>query len=123
MNDLGTKEQNTGNLEKLKNLTVTVYICQILAFALVGFPLLVGVAINFINRNEVQGTWLQSHFDWQIKTVWMTLAGFALSGLAFSLGLEIGLFILIPTLILLVYRIVIGWTTLAANQPIKNINA
>lgn len=114
--------QNMDNLEKLKNLTVTVYICQILTFALAGFPLLVGVAINFYNRNDVQGTWLESHFNWQIKTVWMTLAGFALAGLFFTMNMEVGLFILIPTLMLLVYRIVIGWTTLAANQPIKNIS-
>jgi uncharacterized membrane protein len=33
--------------------------------------------------------------------------------------MEMALFILIPTLVLLVYRIVIGWTTLAAHQPIK----
>jgi len=122
MNNLLSTEKDTDSLETLKNLTVTVYICQILTFALAGFPLLVGVAINFYKRNAVQGTWLESHFNWQIKTVWMTLAGFALAGLFFTMGLEIGLFILLPTLILLVYRIVIGWTTLAANQPIKNIS-
>jgi uncharacterized membrane protein len=122
MNKLVTTEQDIDNLETLKNLAVTVYICQILAFALAGFPLLVGVAINFYNRNAVQGTWLESHFNWQIKTVWITLAGFALAGFLFTMSLEIGLFILLPTLILLVYRIVIGWTTLAADQPIKNIN-
>ena len=122
MNTTVSAEQKIDNLEKLKNLTVTVYICQILTFALAGLPLLVGVAINFYSRNEVQGTWLQSHFDWQIKTVWLTLAGFAVAGLLFTASLQIGLVILVPTLILLVYRIVIGWTTLAANQPIKNID-
>jgi uncharacterized membrane protein len=120
MNTTVTTQVTTDNSEKLKNLTVIVYICQILTFALAGLPLLVGVAINFYNRNDVQGTWLESHFDWQIKTVWVTLAGFAISGLIFTLSLEIGLFILLPTLILLIYRIVIGWTALAANQPIKN---
>jgi uncharacterized membrane protein len=119
MNTTLTTQATTDHLEKLKNLTVIVYICQILTFALAGLPLLVGVAINFYSRNAVQGTWLESHFDWQIKTVWITLAGFAISGLIFTLSLEIGLFILLPTLILLIYRIVIGWTALAANQPIK----
>ncbi|MBT9100340.1 hypothetical protein KFZ76_21835 [Methylovulum psychrotolerans] len=118
MSDLVVAENDISN-EKLKNLTVTVYICQILTFALAGLPLLIGVAINFYNRNEVQGTWLESHFNWQIKTVWITLAGFALAGLVLTINMEMALFILIPTLVLLVYRIVIGWTTLAANQPIK----
>lgn len=120
MNDFIAIEKDTTNLEKLKRLTAVVYLCQVLTFALAGLPLLVGVAINFINRNDVEGTWLKSHFNWQIKTVWITLAGFALSGLTFGMG--IGLFILIPTLVLLVYRIVIGWTALTVNKPINEID-
>jgi uncharacterized membrane protein len=109
-------QDDTEKLQVLKKLAATVYLCQVLAFAFAGLPLLVGVVINFMKQDQVQGTWLESHFDWQIKTVWMTLAGFALSGLTFGLG--VGLFILIPTVILLVYRIVIGWTALNANQAV-----
>lgn len=116
MNDLSTAGKNTEELESLKRLTAIVYLCQILTFALAGLPLLIGVAINFINRNAVAGTWLESHFNWQINTAWVALAGFALSGLTFGIG--IGFFILIPTVLLLVYRIVIGWTTLTADKPI-----
>jgi uncharacterized membrane protein len=114
------KQQNTEKLQALKRLTATVYLCQLLAFALAGLPLLVGVVINFMNRNDAEGTWLESHFNWQIQTVWMVLAGFALSGLTFEMG--IGFFILIPTVLLLVYRIVIGWGALNANQPVKERN-
>jgi len=109
-------QDDTEKLQVLKKLAATVYLCQVLAFAFAGLPLLVGVVINFMKQDQVQGTWLESHFDWQIKTVWMALAGFALSGLTFGLG--VGLFILIPTVILLVYRIVIGWTALNANQAV-----
>ncbi len=122
MNTTATTQVTSDPLEKLKNLTAAVYICQILTFVLAGVPLLIGVALNFYYRNAVQGTWLKSHFDWQIKTVWVTLAGFAISGLIFTLSLELGGLILLSTLILLVYRIVIGWTSLAADQPIKNGN-
>jgi uncharacterized membrane protein len=109
-------QDDTEKLQVLKKLAATVYLCQVLAFVFAGLPLLVGVVINFMKQDQVQGTWLESHFDWQIKTVWMALAGFALSGLTFGLG--VGLFILIPTVILLVYRIVIGWTALNANQAV-----
>ncbi len=115
-------EKAVHDLDVLKKLTTTVYICQVLTFALAGLPLLVGVAINFYNRNAVQGTWLQSHFDWQIKTVWITLAGFALAGFSFGLNLEIGLLILLPTLLLLVYRITVGWIRLSSNKPIKDMD-
>jgi uncharacterized membrane protein len=122
MKTLEMTEKAVHDLDVLKKLTTTVYICQVLTFALAGLPLLVGVAINFYNRNAVQGTWLQSHFDWQIKTVWITLAGFALAGFSFGLNLEIGLLILLPTLLLLVYRITVGWIRLSSNKPIKDMD-
>ncbi|MFI3190880.1 hypothetical protein BCS42_12315 [Crenothrix sp. D3] len=115
-----SNQQNAEKLQSLKRLTAAVYLCQLLAFALAGVPLLVGVVINFMNRNAVEGTWLESHFEWQIKTVWMVLAGFALSGLTFEMG--IGFFILIPTVLLLVYRIVIGWGALNTDKPVKERN-
>lgn len=117
MSDLTNSQLDAEKLQALKRLTATVYLCQLLCFALVGLPLLIGVFINFMNRDDVQGTWLESHFNWQIQTAWVTLAGFALAGL--TLGMGIGLYILFPTIILLVYRIVIGWNALNAGRAIK----
>lgn len=116
MNESSINQMDTERLHSLKKLTTAVYLCQVLAFAFAGLPLLVGVAINFMRQDEVQGTWLESHFNWQIKTVWMALAGFALSGLTFEFG--IGFFILIATVVLLVYRIVVGWVALNADRPV-----
>jgi len=121
MNDIPTHQKDdTEKLWSLKKLVAIVYLCQVLAFAFAGLPLLAGVVINFIKRDEAQGTWLESHFNWQIKTVWITLAGLALAGLTFEIG--IGLFILIPTVLLLVYRIVIGWNALNSDKPVKDRN-
>jgi uncharacterized membrane protein len=117
MNDSSNNQIDAERLHSLKKLATAVYLCQVLAFAFAGLPLLVGVAINFMRQDEVKGTWLESHFDWQIKTVWMALAGLALSGLTFELG--IGFFILIATIVLLVYRIVVGWNALNSDQPIR----
>ena len=109
--------KKTAELERLKKINTTVYLCQVLTFFLAGIPLLVGAAMNFNNRNDVAGTWLESHFEWQIKTLWLALAGFALSGLTFFFG--IGLYILFPTLAILATRIAIGWTALMAGKPIS----
>lgn len=117
MNNIRDYQKDDGRLKSLKRLTTIVYLCQIFSFALAGLPLLAGVIINFINRNDVEGTWLESHFNWQIKTVWMTLAGFALAGLTLETG--IGFLILVPTVMLLVYRIVIGWNALNAGKPVN----
>lgn len=125
MNELENTEEssdklpeNTDKLQSLKKITAIVYLCQVLSFLFAGLPLLVGVVINFAKHDAVKGTWLESHFDWQIKTVWMTLAGFALAGLLFET--VIGIFILLPTIILLVYRIVIGWNALNADKPVRD---
>jgi len=118
MNDISIEQEKTEKLQALKKLAATVYLCQALTFMLAGLPLLVGVAINFFKRNEVQGTWLESHFNWQIKTAWISLAGFALSGLTFAMG--IGFFVLIATVVLLVYRIAIGWYALNDDKPVNN---
>jgi uncharacterized membrane protein len=117
MNDISTEQKDAEKLQTLKKVAATVYLCQALTFMLAGLPLLLGVAINFYKRNEVQGTWLESHFNWQIKTVWITLAGFAVSGLTLEMG--IGFFILIATVVLLVYRIVIGWYALNDEKSVK----
>lgn len=117
MNESSTNQMDSERLHSLKKLTTVVYLCQILAFAFAGLPLLVGAAINFMRQDDVKGTWLESHFDWQIKTAWIALAGLALSGLTFEFG--IGLFILIATVMLLVYRIVVGWNALSSDKPVK----
>jgi uncharacterized membrane protein len=101
----------------LKRIVVAVYICQILSFLLAGLPLLVGVWLNFLNKKDAQGTWLESHFEWQIKTAWQAIAGFALAGLTFD-EFVIGFPILIATLTLMVFRIVVGWNAVNADEAV-----
>jgi uncharacterized membrane protein len=116
MNSLSTKHTAEDSLQSLKKLTASVYLCQVLAFTLLGLPLLVGVAINFYKRKEVEGTWLESHFNYQIKTTWIALAGFAVSGLTFEFG--VGFVTLAITLIWMIFRIAVGWYALTDGKPV-----
>jgi uncharacterized membrane protein len=102
-------------LKTLRTVTAFVYLCQVLTFALAGLPLLAGVVINLVKRKEVQGTWLESHFNWQIKTVWIALSLFAISGLMMFMG---GGYVLIVAVLWLIYRISVGWYALHSNKPI-----
>lgn len=108
---------NEEKLAGLKKLTAAVYLCQVLSFFLAGLPLLIGIAINFLKKDEVTGTWLKSHFEWQIKTAWVSLAGFAFAGLTFEFGF--GIFVLISTIMWMVFRIVVGWNALNANERLS----
>ena len=116
MKDLTIEHLEEDKLSASKKLAATVYLCQALTFMLAGLPLLIGVAINFIWRKDVEGTWLASHFNWQIQTTWVALAGFAIAGLTFEIG--IGLFVLIITVIWMVYRIVLGWNALNDDKEV-----
>lgn len=113
------KQPDAEKIASLKTLTGIVYLCQVLAFGFAGVTLLIGLAINFIKREEVQGTWLESHFDWQVNTVWITLGGFAVAGFLMFSG--IGYFLLLPIVLLLIYRIVIGWMAWTANKPVQHL--
>jgi uncharacterized membrane protein len=106
-----------GNLKSLKNWTAVIYLCQVLAFGFFGIPVLIGLGLNFYKRSEVIGTWLESHFNWQIKTSYVVLALLAFSGITLELGF--GIYILLGTVVWMVYRIALGWYALNSNQPIQ----
>ena len=37
---------------------------------LTGWPSIIAVIINYVKRSDVRGTWLDSHFGWQLRTFW-----------------------------------------------------
>ncbi len=39
----------------------------------IGVTAIVAIVLNYIKREEAQGTWLESHFIWQIRTFWWSL--------------------------------------------------
>ena len=46
---------------------------SVLGSFLFGWPSIIAVIINYVKRSEARGTWLESHFDWQIRTFWWGL--------------------------------------------------
>ena len=83
-----------------------------------GIPSIVAVIMNYARRSAVRGTFLDSHFRWQIRTFWYGML-LALIVWAISLPLMIVL-IGLATLPLglalvglwLIYRVVRGWMAL-----------
>ena len=116
-----------------RSLTTVVYGLQALYFVS-GVALLAAGVINYWKRDAVRGTWLESHFRWQIDTFWCLVAGWvAIVALPFVFLLGVDAvtgdgpelpFVLMWIACLLVlhawyvYRIVKGWTRLNGNQPV-----
>jgi len=88
---------------------------------LTGWPSIIAVILNYVKRGEVRGSWLESHFRWQIRTFWYGLLWVVLCGALVVLTLGIGLVVVWVPLALLtiwfVYRIARGWLRLGARQP------
>jgi uncharacterized membrane protein len=88
-----------------------------------GWPSIIAVIINYVKQGDARGTWLESHFRWQIRTFWFALAWVVLIGLVgavFAVVLigfaiwGVGLFVLG---LWAIYRIVRGWLRLKDRQP------
>src|SRR5215217_878376 len=56
-----------------------------------GWPSIIAVIINYVKRGDARGTWLESHFEWQIKTFWYAVLW---SVLIFIIGLPLTLVII-----------------------------
>jgi len=92
---------------------------------LLGVPSILAVVMNYVRKADAAGTWLESHFRWQIRTFWYAVAAVCVAGavclpfvILFGLGVlmfagcaaVIGLWVL--------YRIVRGWLALGNSQSL-----
>ena len=88
---------------------------------LTGWPSIIAVILNYVKRRETRGTWLESHFRWQIRTFWYGVLWVCLCFLFIILTLGIGILIAwLPLAIVgcwFVYRIVRGWLALRDGRP------
>ena len=132
MDDMNTSDQPVpGSEEGLVAWTHVIYalhavsvlsgmltpVTIVSAFA-TGWPSIIAVILNYIKRDEARGTFLESHFRWQIRTFWFTLMWLCIIVLfwltllgipiAFSLSLGVGIWVL--------YRVMRGWLTLQKRK-------
>ena len=101
--------------KSLKTLTMVVYALQALGF-INGITWIVAVIIDYVKRDEAKGTWLESHFRWQIRTFWWGLLWGALG--AVLVFVVVGFLVWAAAAIWVIYRIVKGWLTLNENKPV-----
>ena len=40
-----------------------------------GLPSIIAVVMNYIRRDDARGTYLESHFSWQLRTFWFARCG------------------------------------------------
>ncbi|MBN2568606.1 MAG: hypothetical protein JXB42_04145 [Deltaproteobacteria bacterium] len=105
---------NSKNEKSAKTLTTIIYALYAASY-LVGITAIVAIVINYIKKEDVAGTFLESHFRWQIRTFWFGLLWGVLGSV--TMIIIVGWFVLIADGIWIIYRIVKGWLRLSENKP------
>lgn len=106
----------------LIGISTAAFIATAFVFSI---PSIIAVIMNYVKRDEVRGTWLDSHFSWQLRTFWyaalwiliivvistplVLLLGLGLVTMWLGISL-VGLWIL--------YRVVRGWLALKDRRPV-----
>ena len=113
MTEMTTTTDDT--LRANKTLTWVIYGLYAASF-LVGFTSIVAIIINYVKRGDVAGTYLESHFRWQIRTFWISLI-VAIIGIVLMIVL-VGWLVLLADMVWVIYRLVIGAIRLSEDKPI-----
>jgi uncharacterized membrane protein len=101
--------------KSLKTIATVVYALQAVGF-FIGITWIVAIVMDYVKRDDARGTWLESHFTWQIRTFWWGLLWGVIGALL--LLIVVGYFVLLAVAIWIIYRIVKGWLNLAEGKPV-----
>jgi len=101
-------------LASLKTLSTVIYALYALAL-FAGITAIVAIVLNYIKLDDARGTWLESHFRWQIRTFWWSVVWFVLGALTWII--LIGWVVLGVASIWFIYRIAKGWLNLNDGKP------
>jgi len=89
-----------------------------------GLPSIIAVIMNYARRSETHGTWLESHFRWQIRTFWFALLWVVVTALVsvplmiILIGVYVAYLGTAITGLWVIYRVVRGWITLTERRPL-----
>src|SRR5580765_5002629 len=84
-----------------------------------GVPSIIAVVINYAKRGEARGTFLESHFRWQIRTFWFALLWCVIGAMLFItfIGIPLAVGVFFGAGVWAIYRITRGWLALRDGKP------
>lgn len=106
--------------KSLKTVATVVYALQAAGF-FIGITWIVAIVVDYVKKDDAKGTWLESHFSWQIRTFWWGLLWAVIGAITFII--IVGWFILVADAIWIIYRIVKGWLNLVEGKPVPAVPA
>ncbi|MFA5597424.1 MAG: hypothetical protein WCY47_00810 [Pusillimonas sp.] len=110
----GGPTEDPEKIKSLKTVTTVIYALNALSF-FVGITSIVAIIMNYVKLSDTRGTWLESHFRWQIRTFWYGILWAIVSFVL--MFVMVGYVLLVAVCVWYIYRIVKGWLRLADNKP------
>ena len=110
----GGPVEDPEKIKSLKTITTVIYALNALSL-FVGISSIVAIIMNYVKLSDTRGTWLESHFRWQIRTFWYGILWAVVSFVL--MFVMVGYVLLVAVGIWYIYRIVKGWLRLADNKP------
>lgn len=82
-------------------------------------PSIVAVVMNYARRSATHGTFIESHFRWQLRTFWFAVLWAFAAVLAFMtiIGIPAAILGLIVLTVWIIYRLLRGWLALRDKKP------
>src|SRR5207244_2727763 len=102
--------------KQLKTVATVVYALQAAGF-FVGITWIAAVIIDYVKKDDAAGTWLESHYRWQIRTFWWGLLWGVIGGILVLVF--VGFLVLAADAIWIIYRIAKGWLRLSENREVS----
>ena len=114
------KEISNNFQDPNKNLALIVYGLQILGILTGGIAWIIGIVINYVKKDDVKGTWIESNFEWQIRTFWIGLFWLVISLILFItvVLIPVAWIIWIVVGIWIIYRVIKGLLDLLDNKAL-----
>lgn len=106
-------------LHALSALSGIMTSASIIGAFVFGWPSIIAVIINYVTRSNVRGTWLETHWRWQLRTFWYAALWLLAAGVltVTLIGIPAAIMVIAITGLWVLYRVIRGWVALLNRNP------
>ena len=107
-------------LHALSALSGIMTSASIIGAFVFGWPSIIAVIINYVTRANVRGSWLDTHWRWQLRSFWYAALWLLVAGLlaVTLIGIPAAILVIVVTGFWVLYRVIRGWVALVNRRPL-----
>jgi uncharacterized membrane protein len=129
-NPYGSNSTNEKDVSSSMTVTHIMYALHALAPFTMWTLAIIAMIIGLVKRDDVRGTWLDSHYEYMSRTFWWGILWAVLAWGAFwvlgvlTLGIGMAVLWILPVIVLVwyLYRVIKGWLRLNENRAVGGIS-